>query len=135
MEVLDRTLHNPTYSPNTFALQPQQNTNTTDGTLTSQRTNTLGHHYEAVDSASVPRERRADHTSRNDVHQYDVIADTTPQPYESVHHSYSGAADSDIDPTRYEVSEAFNTTQQNRPKVKPSQKPEVDEQGYAHLKH
>ena len=135
MEVLDRTLHNPTYSSDALTQQPQQNTSTTTSTLTSQRTNTLGHHYEAVDSASTPRERGADNTGRNDVHQYDVIADATPQLYESVRHSYNGAADSEIDPTRYEVSEAYNAAQQSRPKGNPSQKPEVDAQGYSHLKH
>ncbi len=97
-ELLDRTIHNPTYDGHTPPPRPASDT------LTSQ-SSTLGHQYETIDSRMVSTGRVGDGGPSSLAVPPTVISDplpTEPQPYEIV-----GVASIDIDPTIYEVSQEY----------------------------
>ncbi len=98
-DLLDRTLHNPTYDAHTRS-RPASNT------LTEQNS-TLGHQYETIDSQMVSR---GDGDGRYSLAKTPtVIGDpipTEPQPYEIV-----GVASRDIDPTIWSLSRILRQEQ------------------------
>lgn len=154
--VLDRTLHNPTYDANDGARQQHtDNININTKNHPSMQSNSLlGHEYETIDSRITPRNRQRNQQRQQDTGisgsqevSHDLQVTASSGQYEVCNTSYAipepnqnNNGHSDIDPSRYEVSEAYinaagNTGHTITDELDNATGPELDADGYAHLEH